>query len=72
MANMFYNCTSLTSLPDISVWNTKNLAFTNSMFYNCKALTSFPDISKWNTSKLTQKDSMFAGVDKYIIPQMFK
>ena len=42
------------------------------MFYNCKALTSFPDISKWNTSKLTQKDSMFAGVDKYIIPQMFK
>ena len=72
MANMFYNCTSLTSLPDISVWNTKNLSFTNSMFYNCKALTSFPDISKWNTSKLTQKDSMFAGVDKYIIPQMFK
>ena len=35
LAGMFYNCSSLISLPDISEWNTKNVTYMNLMFYNC-------------------------------------
>ena len=49
---MFYNCSSLKDLPDISKWNinmVKNLEY---MFYNCSSLESLPDISKWNTNNV--------------------
>ena len=32
MSYMFYGCSSLISLPDISKWNTKNVNYMNSMF----------------------------------------
>ena len=34
MSYMFYNNSSLHSLPDISKWDTKNVTNMNSMFYN--------------------------------------
>ena len=43
---MFYNCSSLISLPDISVWNTKVVANPEEIFHNCTSLVSLPDISK--------------------------
>ena len=32
---MFYGCSSLTSLPDISKWNTNNANYISGMFYEC-------------------------------------
>ena len=45
-AYMFYNCSSLEYLPDISNWNTKNVVIMRGMFYGCSSLKSLPDISK--------------------------
>ena len=59
MECMFYGCSSLKSLPDISKWNTKNTDNMRCMFYECSSLKSLPDISKWNTTSV------------YIINQMF-
>ena len=50
MICIFYNCSFLLSLPDISKWNTNNVKNMNYLFYNCSSLSSLPNISKWNTS----------------------
>ena len=38
MNSMFYGCSSLISLPDISKWDTKNVTNMISMFYGCDNL----------------------------------
>ena len=43
---MFYECSSLKSLNDISKWNTNKLNNIGGLFYNCLSLKSLPDISK--------------------------
>ena len=50
---MFYGCSSLISLPDLSKFDTKNVTNMNSMFSKCSSLISLPDISEWNTSSVT-------------------
>ena len=35
MSSMFNKCSSLSSLPDISKWNTNNVTDMNHMFYGC-------------------------------------
>ena len=35
---LFYKCSSLSSLPDISKWNTNNVTDMSSMFYDCYSL----------------------------------
>ena len=52
MYGMFSECNSLSSLPDISTWNTSNVIHMNWMFSGCNSLSSLPDISKWNTSNV--------------------
>ena len=59
MNNMFEECKSLESLPDISKWNTENVTHMGRMFEECKSLESLPDISKWNTKKVTSMSHMF-------------
>ena len=47
MSSMFFNCTSLISLPDISRWDTKNVTDMRNMFlYVNKAIVpnKFKDI----------------------------
>ena len=58
MNNMFYGCSSLSSLPDISKWNTNNVTNMSFMFYRCSSLLSLPDISKWNTNNVTNMRAM--------------
>ena len=48
MSYMFDCCSSLSSLPDISKWNTINVKDMSSIFFGCSSLLSLPDISKWN------------------------
>ena len=55
---MFYGCSSLLSLPDISKWNTNNVINMIEMFYGCSSLSSFPNISNWNTDKVTNMNNM--------------
>ena len=59
MSYMFYNCKSLSSLPDISKWDTSNVTNMSCMFGECKSLSSLPDISKWNTSNVNDMSFTF-------------
>ena len=59
MMGIFYGCSSLSSLPDISKWNTYNVTDMSYIFHNCSSLTSLPDISKWNTNNVTNMKYMF-------------
>ena len=61
MSEMFCNCISLTSLPDISKWNTDNMIDMSRIFINCESLSSLPDISKWNTNNLNNMNGVFAN-----------
>ena len=61
MSDMFYGCSSLSSLPDISKWNTINVTDMRFMFGECSSLLSLPDISNWNTNKVTKMSYMFYG-----------
>ena len=58
---MFYECSSLISLPDISKWNINDVNNMIYMFSGCSSLISLPDISKWNTNKVNNMKSMFSG-----------
>ena len=61
MSGIFYNCSSLISLPDISSWYTYTVKNMSTMFYNCSSLISLPDISNWNTSEVTNIGGIFSG-----------
>ena len=57
---MFYNCTSLKSLPDdISNWDISNVTNISSIFSYCYSLQTLPDISKWNTSNVKDMSNIF-------------
>ena len=59
-ADMFDNCKSLLSLPDIDKWDTSNITNMAWMFSNC-SLLSLPNISKWNISNVVNTNHMFYG-----------
>ena len=61
MNGIFYNCSSLKYLPDISDWDTNNITNMSTLFYNCSSLISLPDISKWNTKSLINMGGIFSG-----------
>ena len=44
MNSMFYECSSLSSLPDISKLDTSNVNDMSLIFYECSTLSSLPDI----------------------------
>ena len=62
MRYMFYECSSLSSLPDISRWNTNNVTNMSAMFYECSSLSFLPDISKWNIHNVTDMSYMLGGM----------
>ena len=45
---MFYLCSSLTYIPDISKWKFNNKIRIKNIFQGCNSLLIIPDISKWN------------------------
>ena len=73
MNEIFSNCSSLLSIPDISGWDTSNIFDLSKIFYNCASLSSIPDISNWNTDKVIDMNGMFFNCSSLpIIPDMFK
>ena len=73
MSYMFCGCKTLSSLPDISKWDTSKVTDMSYMFRSCNTLSSLPDISKWDTSKVTNMSDMFSYCKKSLnIPSKFK
>ena len=70
---MFYNCSSLSSLPDISKQNTSKVANLSDLFLKCTSLISLPDISKWKTHSLKEMRSLFLDCNLLLnIPDISK
>ena len=59
ISGLFYDCSSLSSLPDISKWNTNNVTDISYLFYGCSSLSSLPDISKWNINNVKNISGLF-------------
>ena len=59
MSNMFYNCSSLTSL-DVTHFNTAKVTDMSNMFWGCSSLTSL-DVTHFNTANVTNMSLMFWG-----------
>ena len=57
--SIFKGCKSLTSIPNLSNWNTSNIINMKSLFEDCTALESLSGIENWNTSKVNNMSSMF-------------
>jgi len=72
MSYMFYNCRCLSSISDISNWNTNNVTDMNNMFYYCFHLSSLPDISKWNTNNVTNMNGIFSYCNLSYLPDISK
>ena len=65
MYSMFYNCSSLTTIP---LLDTSNVIDMSSMFSGCFSLTTIPQL---DTSNVTNMNSMFRGCSKLTtIPQL--
>ena len=60
MKALFKGCKSLSSLPNISLWNTNNVSDMSYLFSYCESLLLLPDISKWNTSNVKNMSYMFS------------
>ena len=56
---LFYGCSNLESLPDISKWNTINIIDAREICFGCQSLLKFPDISKWKLNNIQKMEDMF-------------
>ena len=66
MSHMFWGCTSLISLKDMSKWNTKDVVNMSGMFNGCSSLLSLPDISNWDTNNVNDMSCMFSGASSLL------
>lgn len=63
---MFDYCSSLTSLGDLSSWDTSKVTNMRSTFYSCDNLSV--DCSNWDVSKVTDHRYFNAGASGVILP----
>ena len=61
MSCLFYGCSSLISLPDISKWSVNNVNNMSYLFYGCSSLIYLPDISKWKVNNVNNMSYLFSG-----------
>ena len=61
LGDMFDNCESLKSVPDICDFDTSHIINMSGMFRGCKSLCEISDISKWNTENVKNMNGMFNG-----------
>ena len=59
LSEMFYGCSSLLSLSDITYWDTSKVISMYKMFNGCLSLISLSDKLKWNTSNVNNMALMF-------------
>ena len=58
MSGLFYECSSLQWLPEISKLNLNNLKKLDNIFKGCSSLLSFPNIAKWNLLNINDKNNL--------------
>ena len=58
MSEMFYDCSSLTSV-NLSNFNTNNINNMSNMFFGCRSLTSL-NLSNFNTNNVNKMSYMFS------------
>ena len=51
MSFLFYNCSSLTRLPDISLWNVRKVTNFKGLYGKCSSTLQIPNILKWNLNE---------------------
>ena len=59
MSYMFYGCSNLLYLLDISNWNISKVNNMSCMFSGCNSLFSLPDKSDWDTSNVKLMNKLF-------------
>ena len=64
--NLFRQCTSLVSLPDISKWNISNVKDMSCIFDGSNSLISLPDIFKRDNSKITNLSYLFSKCESLV------
>ena len=69
---MLVKCSSLSSLPDISKWNTINVTYMSGMLFKCSSLSSLPDISKWNINNVIDMSYIFGNCSNIIFSKVIK
>ena len=73
LAYMFYDCSNLEKLPDISNWKMDNVVNVKGLFSGCSSLSSLPDISKWNISNITDISELFSNCSSLLsLPDLSK
>ncbi len=72
MNGIFFGCSSLQNIPDISKWNTSKAFYMEYMFFGCSSLESLPDVSKWDTTNTFVIHNMFDGCkESFDVPNKF-
>ena len=73
MKGIFSGCKSLSSIPDISKWDTHNVIIMTALFNDCSNLTFLPDISNWDTQKVIYFNGIFCGCSSLkLLPDISK
>ena len=61
----------LTTIPDISKWDTSTVSDMSGLFKGCSLLKSLPDISNWNMNEVTDMSEMFSDCSSLVeLPDM--
>ena len=75
MSEMFYSCDndiSVSCLPDISKFDTKNIVNMSKLFMGCEDLSP-PDISNWDTRNVKNMSKMFHNCKNFLcLPDISK
>ena len=56
---LFFDCSSLIKLPNISKWNISKVSKLEFLFGKCLSLKFLPDISSWDTSNILSIKGLF-------------
>lgn len=65
-SNMFFGCSSLTTIGDLSGWDTSKLTKASRMFFGCSRLSV--NCSNWEVSKVTDHRYFNANAPGVILP----
>ena len=73
MEQMFKECSSLLSVPDIDKWDISKFTDLHGLFFGCSSLVSLPDLTIWNTENIKDFSHLFSGCSSLIsLPDLSK
>ena len=73
LKSMFYNCSSLKFLGNLTYWDISNVNDMRCLFHGCSSLKCLPDLSNWKTNNVEYMDEIFYGCKALIsLPNIYK